>query len=277
MGAIIWLASYPKSGNTWIRAFLHNLLMNPRQPADINAFNRFCLGEDKAEYYNHFDSRPLSELTPEEVAELRPKVHHLLTRSFPDSVFAKTHNYLGEWMGVPLVTMECTAGAIYIVRNPLDVAISYAHHFGVSVDEAISQMANPGMGSPTTDTIARQVYSTWSIHVESWTQNPMPALHVVRYEDMAAQPFRTFGGLARFLGLSPPRERLRRAITRSSFKVLKRQEDEHGFVERSQYSQFFRAGRAGQWREVLTHEQVAAIVSSHREQMGRFGYVPRGF
>jgi len=275
MGAIIWLASYPKSGNTWTRAFLHNLLINPKEPADINALNRFCLGEDKASYYNHLSPRPVTELTFPEVMALRPKVHKILTESFPDSVFVKTHNYLGEVEGVPLITMEYTAGAIYIVRNPLDVAISYAHHFGVEIDEAITHMSLPAMGSPTTEMMVRQVYGTWSMNVKSWTQVPMPSIHVMRYEDMYKQPFRAFGNLARFLGIDPPRERLQTAIDNSSFKALQRQERQHGFIERSEHSRFFRQGRPGQWRSVLTKEQIERIVADHREQMERFDYIPK--
>lgn len=277
MAGIIWLASYPKSGNTWMRAFLHNLFVNRPEPVNVNALTRFCLGEDRAEYYNQFDPRPCSEMAPEEVARLRPKVHRLLSESYPDSVFVKTHNYLGEWLGVPLVTMEYTAGAIYLVRNPLDVAISFAHHYGVTIDEAIATMATAFAGSQTTDFVVRHVYSSWSRHVTSWTQNPMPSLHVVRYEDMLAQPFKTLAKLVEFLRLDPPRERLQRAVRNSSFEVLRRQEDEQGFVERTQHARFFRAGRAGQWRDALTTEQVQAIVSAHREQMERFGYVPEAF
>jgi len=277
MGAIIWLASYPKSGNTWMRAFLHNLLLDPKEPVNINSLGNFCMGEEKAEYYNYFDPRPLTTMTTKEVTSLRPKVHQLLTKSFPDSVFVKTHNYLGELEGVPLVTMECTAGAIYLVRNPLDLTVSFSNHFGVSIDETIETLADAGSGTPTTDLIARQVYNSWSVNVKSWTQNPFPTLHVVRYEDMAEKPVETFGELAKFLGLNPPQERLMRAISNSSFEALKAQEDERGFVERSQYSRFFRSGRAGQWKDVLSDEQVKRIVSDHREQMERFGYVPEGF
>ncbi|MEE8506681.1 MAG: sulfotransferase domain-containing protein [Kiloniellales bacterium] len=276
MGAIIWLASYPKSGNTWARAFLHNLLMNREQPSNINELYTFCLGEDKAEYYNQFDPRPLSTLTAKEVAELRPKVHDLLTKAHPDSVFVKTHNFLGEYEGVPLVTMECTAGAVYIIRNPLDVAISYARHYGISTDEGIEHLGNPVMGSATTDRVVRQVYGSWSTNVKSWAQHPFPSLHVMRYEDMYDRPFKTFGDLGRFLGLNPPRERLRRAIRNCSFKVLQRQERTHGFIERSTHARFFREGKPGQWRKVLSEEQIKRIISDHREQMERFDYVPKG-
>ena len=277
MGAIIWLASYPKSGNTWARAFLHNLLVKDDKPVDINALDSFCLGESKGAYYNQLDPRPLTELSDKEVAELRLKVHELLTTASPDSVFVKTHNYLGEWEEVPLVNMECTAGAIYILRNPLDVTISFSHHFGITIDETIEQMANLEMGTPTTLTSVRQVYGSWSSNVKSWTQQPNSAVHVLRYEDMTMKPFKACRDMARFLGLNPPRKRLQRAIEFSSFKVLKAQEEKHGFVERSAHARFFRAGKMGQWRGVLSEEQVATIVSHHREQMERFGYVPKGY
>ena len=277
MGAIVWLASYPKSGNTWMRAFLHNLLRNPNKPANINELNKFCLGEDLAVYYNEFDPRPCSKMTAEEIAELRPKVHQRLTQAFPDSVFVKTHNYMGEWKGVPLVTMEETAGAIYIIRNPLDVVISYSLHYGLTIDEGIASLESPQAGTQTSDMNVRQIFNTWSIHVMSWTQTPSPSLHVVRYEDLIDQPFKTFGLVAKFLGLNPPRKRFQRAIANASFKVLRNQEDKHGFIERSQHTRFFREGKAGQWKTVLAPEQVASIVSTHREQMERFKYVPKGY
>jgi hypothetical protein len=277
MGAIIWLVSYPKSGNTWIRAFLHNLLKNSKEPASINSLDQFCLGEDNAGYYSTLDPRPLSTLTPAEIMSLRFKVQELLTEAHPDSVFVKTHNLLGEAEGRPLVNMECTAGVIYMLRNPLDIAISYACHYGMGLDDAIRDLDDPAAGTPTTDISARQYFGTWSMHVASWTQVPFPARHVVRYEDMIENPLETFAGIARFLGLSPPRDRLERAITHSSFNQLRSQEDETGFVERSQHSRFFRSGRIGQWREEFSEKQVKRVVSSHREQMERFGYVPDGF
>lgn len=277
MGAIIWLASYPKSGNTWMRVFLHNLLRNPKEPAGINSLNQFCLGEDNAALYNQLDPRPLSSLTAADVMALRPKVHELLTKASSDSVFVKTHNLLGEAEGRPLVNLDCTAGVIYLVRNPLDVAISYAHHFGVGINEAIEQLNFPGAGTPTTDLTARQYYGTWSMHVASWTQVPLPARHVVRYEDMIEMPLETFAAVAKFLGLEPPPDRLQRAVTHSSFEKLQSQEDEIGFVERSQYSRFFRSGRIGQWRENMSEDQIRQVISDHREQMERFGYVPADY
>ena len=275
MGKIIWLASYPKSGNTWLRAFLHNLLRNPSGPYDLNRLTDFTLSDNQVRWFQLFDPRPGPEIPKEEVAALRPKVHERMTRAFPDSVFVKTHNALVEDRGTPMITMEHTAGAIYVIRNPLDVVISHSHHYGLTIDESIKALNTPGLQSINDEIHVYELHGSWSEHVMSWTARPSPALHVVRYEDMLEAPVKTFGGIATFLGLKPSRERLQKAIRLSSFKVLREQEKRHGFIERSTHTEmFFREGRAGQWRKRLTPEQVEALTSVHREQMERFGYWP---
>jgi hypothetical protein len=277
MGAIVWLASYPKSGNTWMRSFLHNFLRNPDRSYDINKMSDFTLGESQVSWYQRFDPRPGSQYTKDEVRRMRPLVHRAMINAYPDSVFVKTHNALIADNDTPLVTLDVTAGAIYIVRNPLDVVISYADHIGQDIDRTIDAMNLRGASTENDDVNVYECYGTWSQHVESWTQ-PGPQLLVVRYEDMLETPLKTFGTVARFLGIDPPRARLEKAIKLSSFRVLKEQEKRHGFIERSKFSQsFFREGKAGQWRGILTRAQAERIVNDHREQMARFGYIPEGF
>ncbi len=278
MGKIIWLASYPKSGNTWLRVFLHNLLRNPDRPWDINKISSFSTGDSNAELYKPFDPRPATEYTVKDIARMRPLVQAALTQASRDNVFVKTHNALVEDHGYPAINLEVTAGTIYVVRSPLDVAISYAHHMALPIDKMIEIMAEKGARTGINETVVSEKTSSWSENVASWTATPHPALHVVRYEDLHAEPLKTFGGIARFLGLKPPRERLDKAIKMSSFKVVQEQERRHGFLEKSPMSErFFRVGTADQWREVLTPEQVACIVGDHREQMARFAYVPEGY
>ena len=275
MGAVMWLASYPKSGNTWMRSFLHNLLRGSEKPAHINELDQFCLGESGANWYRRHCSVPLEDATPEELARIRPLGQADFTRSFPDTVFAKTHNFLGERHDVPLHNMEVTAGAIYILRNPLDVALSMTHHFGVDIDAAIERLGNEGAATDLTEKHIPEYHASWSTHVASWTAQENPSLLVLRYEDLLAQPRRHFRRVTNFLGLSPPKERLERAIRNASFKTLQSLEKRHGFKERSEYAEaFFRAGSKDQWRGKLTDEQVAQVVERHHEQMQRFGYIP---
>ncbi|HWA45723.1 MAG TPA: sulfotransferase domain-containing protein [Hypericibacter adhaerens] len=275
MGKIVWLASYPKSGNTWLRVFLHNLFRDPAEPYDINQIDKFSVSDSAAGWYQQLDPRPVTEMTDEEIAQLRPRVHKAITGIFPDNVFVKTHSALVMSHGTPAITMEQTAGAIYIVRNPLDVVISYAHHYGRTLDEAILEVNRPGLQTQTGERHVYELLGSWTEHVASWTSRPNPALHVMRYEDMLAEPERAFGAVTNFLGLTVRRERLLKAIEQSSFRNMREQESQKGFAERSDKSdRFFREGRAEQWREVMTQEQVDAIVAAHRQQMSRFGYFP---
>lgn len=279
MGALIWLASYPKSGNTWMRSFLHNLLTNAQSPVPINKLDQFCLGESFIGPYTAIARKPYDQLEMEEIARLRPRVQRDFTRVSPDSVFVKTHNFLGEWFGQPLHNMEVTAGGIYIVRNPLDVVLSAKSHFGGTLEQAIDQLADDTTMTALTPRHIPEVHTSWSNHVKSWTAHPNPQLLVLRYEDLLGNPQKHFQIMANFLGLNPSKERLDRAIRFSSFKALKAQEEEEGFKERPQNSEqaFFREGRAEQWREVLTPDQVRRIVSDHREQMERFNYIPTDY
>lgn len=278
MGGIIWLASFPKSGNTWTRAFLTNLLLNQDRPALPNQLDRFARGDLKGQYFEHFSKKPLAEMQVEEFAPLRDKVNKMLASSSPESVFVKTHNALVTSYDHPVISMDVTAGAIYIVRNPLDVTLSFADHFGLDIDAAIDRMADEHSVTGISPKQAPAVLTSWSKHVESWTGRANPQLHIMRYEDMLAKPVKTFGKLCKFLGLNVPHARLMKAIKFSSFKTLQKLEAEKGFTERSDFSQkFFRKGQAEQWRKELTPAQVQRICSLQETQMRRFGYLPREF
>lgn len=280
MGKIVWLASYPKSGNTWMRAFIHNLFRNPDRPLPINQLGGGGLttAETALQWYRMQDPRDPSQWSQEEVDRMRLRAHELIAGSVPGSIFCKIHGAVFELRGQRTVNLAVSAGAIYIVRNPLDVVISFADFQRISLDGAIQLLGMSNFELAKDDNNISEPLGSWTQHVESWTGRPNPGLHVVRYEDMLAAPLKTFEGVARFLGLDPPRNRLKRAIRFSSFKELRGQEDQTGFVERSPAQErFFRAGRAGQWRELLSDEQVRRVVADHRTQMERFGYVPEGY
>ena len=276
MSRILWLASYPKSGNTWLRAFLHNLMRNATAPIEPNRLNELTLGDGQARFFApHAGGRATIDMAADEIAALRGKVQRDLAASSPDTVFVKTHNWLGLDHGHPCIDMTLTAGAVYVVRNPLDVVLSLADHFGVETNIAIAMMADPEARTRNLKSRVPDVLSSWSAHVRSWTANPNPALHVMRYEDMLASPQPTFTKLTRFLGLPAPAERIARAIRFSSFDTLRSLEASRGFVERSSHSRaFFRQGQAGQWRAVLSPAQVQRICADHRAQMQAFGYWP---
>ena len=280
MGNIIWLASYPKSGNTWMRAFLFNLFCNTREPLDINQIGGGDLitSESLLRWYEPLDPRSPSAWSTDDVARLRPRAQQAIANSVQGTIFCKSHSALTVVRAHPTINMAVTSGALVIVRNPLDVVLSLADFFGKPVDDTIAIMGTEDYVLPTDGQGVSETLGSWSQNVASWTAKPSPQLHVVRYEDLLADPERAFGGVTAFLGLEPPNWRFKTAIENASFKVLSAQETDHGFGERSQHQKrFFRSGKAGAWRQNLTKSQIADIVTDHREQMSRFGYVPEGF
>jgi hypothetical protein len=275
---ILWLASYPKSGNTWTRNFLHNLLNILEgvddDVQDINKMNELTFWEISAEPYEKLLGKPVTLATREEIAEIRPKVQELIAARVDGLAMIKTHHCLVNDRGHPVINTKVTAGAVYIVRNPLDVAISLANHISGTIDDAIDMMSARGTETLVSDKSVYEVYGSWSQHVDSWTRKPHAAIYVMRYEHMLEDPIRIFGNLARHLLLKPKDEQLRLAIERSSFENLKKQEDEQGFKEKPDKAErFFRSGKSGEWQDKLTRRQVREIVSTHHAQMDRFGYL----
>jgi hypothetical protein len=275
MGQLVWIASYPKSGNTWVRAFLHNYIRQPHAPYDINRLTDLTAADTNAERYRRHDPRPASQYTIADVQRMRPLVHRDLTALDSTLVFVKTHNAMLQVAGAPLVTPEVTAGALYILRDPRDVAVSYSRHLGRSIDETIAFMADPNAATGGTDAKVYELHSSWSVHVHSWTSNPDPRIHVVRYETMIETPESAFGAQIDWLGQAPSPERLARAIRFSAFDELSAQEQAKGFKERVAESTapFFGAGQAGHWRRVLSPAQQAQIEGDHGAMMRRFGYL----
>ena len=280
MGNIVWLASYPKSGNTWLRAFIYNLIEQPAKPGRLTDLPGYFLDDSKPRWYQPYaGDRDLASFSAEDIFALRQQVQRDIAGSVAaGTVFTKTHSELGEFNGHPLINIQVTAGAIYIVRNPLDVVLSVADHFAISIDEAIDFMGNPDTGAPTNEENVTTMLGSWSTHVASWTNTGNRGILVLRYEDMLDRPQKAFLGVMKLLGLNKDPARLKRAIRFSEFRELAAQESRDGFVERSPDAErFFRVGRKNQWRDVLSDEQVARLVDDHYQQMERFRYIPPRF
>jgi hypothetical protein len=278
MGNILWLASYPKSGNTWLRAFLANLVADRPTPLPLAELPQYCDDEARAALYSQIAGRPSTELSVPELCALRPAVQAGIAAAAQGTVFVKSHNYWGGFEDHPLHNPRVTAGGIYVVRNPLDVAVSMTHHFGLDIDAAIDFLANEDTATENEPRWVSQLLGSWSTHVASWADIDHPSFLTVRYEDLLEKPGKPFARIARLVGVTD-RARIERAIGHASFASLARLERRDGFIEASEKTdaRFFRVGRAQQWRQVLGKHQIGRIVECHRAQMSRFRYIPNGF
>lgn len=271
-----WLASYPKSGNTWTRAFLANLLSNSDQPVDINALETGTIASSRGwvEDALGFD---ISELNHDEVDALRPAAYRWIA-AHEESDYHKIHDaytYLPD--GTPLIPADATRGAVCIIRNPLDVVPSYANHSSIEIEQAVTAICNTKHAfckSPRRQSNQlRQQLLTWSAHVESWLDADISKL-VVRYEDLKAEPVKWFTTITRYLEIDRDEAAITAAVERARFENLRAQEDAKGFHEKApQVKNFFRQGKVGGWRNELTEEQVQRVIAANRPAMLRMGYL----
>lgn len=280
MTGLVLLASYPKSGNTWLRAVLESV----RQGGDTVPLDRLGHAIPNAAGRVLFDTAmgvDSSDLSQAEIARARPYLYRHLARHRAEGTFLKVHDALLPCQpdGELLFPADAVDAVVYVVRDPRDVAVSLAHHNVRTVDETIANMADEaGTLARAGKVLSRQLpqlLSSWSAHVESWLDAPALRRHVMRYEEMVAAPEAAFGAVLRFLGLETTPNVLAGALAATRFDALRAQEDRDGFSERpAGMHRFFRRGVAGGWRDSLTAAQAERIARDHQRVMRRLGYLP---
>jgi Sulfotransferase domain len=268
---IFWIASYPRSGDMWVRVFLQNLvpiMSGVDKEQDLNALETFSPWDNARRYYAKYLGPEPAGNELQKIAPIRQLMQRDLANRSSGLEFVKTHGPLGHFYGYSSIDFSITAGALYLVRNPLDVAISLAHVLDGKIDHIINFMSNPHAYAAGDATRIPEFFGSWSHNVASWTSKPNA--FVMRYEDMLDNPELWLSVLSRHIfDPAPPPEQIRKAIDRSSFDKLNPQ----GFgFQQEPVDAIFREGRAGQWKDALTPQQIDRITSDHREQMARFGY-----
>jgi len=178
----------------------------------------------------------------------------------------------------PLISENAGLKALYFIRNPLDIAVSLAHHLSASMDKAVENLNNESFSfCNRTDKLHNQLEQrllSWSSHVLSWKEQKVIPIKILRYEDMINNTFYTFSEALKFIGIEKSDSEILMAIKFSSFIELQKQEKEKGFIEKAPGSDpFFRKGKIGSWREELTPSQVSKIITKHSFLMKMFGYI----
>ncbi|MQP65968.1 sulfotransferase domain-containing protein [Niveispirillum sp. SYP-B3756] len=279
-GRIVWLASYPKSGNTWLRFLIANYLSDDAAPLAINRINLnspYPVMKDFLEDESFIDA---DLLRLDEANILRASVMEDYAQRCDTVNCIKVHDRRDFCVnGAPLLGWGELWSGLYIVRDPRDVAVSMTFHNNITVDGAIRMLNNPdniiGWSRNGRHHHVPQRVGDWSAHVASWIDQTDFPVHFLRYEDLQADPVGVFGAAVAFTGLEVQPARVERAVRFADFRELQRQESQSGFFERPSNSAapFFRSGRVGAWAEVLSKAQSDTITAAHRPMMERCGYL----
>lgn len=273
-----WLVSYPRSGSTWARFALMAALGDLPQPdlEQLDRFARAVLDRGEIDWMMETDS---GDLTDTETLELRACYHRLRFAGATPPPVVKVHD---RWQMLPsgdsMYAPDVTHGAIYLIRDPRDVVLSWSAFMGRDTDWAIRFLSDPdafvGQRGRSSGTVMPEHLGSWSDHVVGWVDKAPFAVTVIRYEDMLADPA---GCLARMLTVTGRKVAARaidRAVAASRFDRLAMLEQQRGFKDRPvSADRFFRTGRSQEWQTKLSREQAEAVAKTHGPTMTRFGYL----
>jgi len=274
----IWLASYPKSGNTWTSLFLSVLIFDNSLDINQPGFENIISSRSIIDATLGINS---SDLPESDFLKYRSQLYHKWASEFKkrEYLLIKVHDACvnaGEILFPPAITR----GVIYIMRNPFDIAASLANHRDVSIDEAVrylcsdkSAFADKRSGL---NTQLSQYLGTWSNHVDSWTSIHNQNILLVKYEDLVSEPMTWFSKIVDYIGLDYSKQAIEGAVAKTSFQNLREQEKQVKFKATPKVSRFFRQGKAGGWRNELTKEQAGLILNCNYNTLLKYNYIDAG-
>ena len=279
---IIWLASYPKSGNTWLRMFLRAYFLSEGNKFSINSkgnrdfesvtFPNVNLLKSSKVDHSKFENIIKNWINLQDYINLNGKVN-----------FLKTHNGNYTVNNYPFTNAQNTIGGIYLVRDPRDVLLSFSHHLKLGHDDIFTKMTSmdhfeldendPNLKKG----YKRSLLGSWSNHYLSWRSYKGRELLFLKYEDLIKNPYESFykvlAYLKNFIPFEINKEKIKISIETTSFRNLKKNEENDGFIEQGQSKGFFRKGIIGDWKSSLTPELLNKIENKFKKEMTELGYI----
>jgi hypothetical protein len=282
---IIWLSSYPKSGNTYVRAFLSAYYFSESGQFDFSQISNI-------EQFPHekFFKKKVNSIS-EASKEWMPNQKRI--NKDKKIRFFKTHSFLGNYQNSEFTSPETTLGAVYIVRDPRNVLTSIKNHYSFNDDNALkmitdktrSLMSNNGSHASLT------FISSWAENYLSWFRDNRFRRLFVKYEDLITNKYETFRDIIVFTNTlmnrveGVDRSKLQKAIETTNFNVLKKKEvdetlnlSESGFKNwRKFHSEnknlFFNLGPENNWKNSLDTKIVKKIEIAFKKEMVELGYL----
>jgi len=283
---IIWLPSYPKSGNTFLRSLLTAYLFTKD-----GKFN-FDVLKNINQFPNNitFEKLGIDISNEKEVIKNYIKVQEETNKRDGQGIrFLKTHSTLQDIDGHKFTNLNNCLGAIYIVRDPRDIAKSYSNHYQTSLDDAINEMKNFKISGGIKNSKDRKSETivhigSWSSHYASWKEfDKVDRYLLIKYEDLVEETEKTFLKVLTFIckitkkKLDLDKNKLKNVLNTTTFSNLQNLEKKNGFGEASNLNgkkiTFFKYGAKNNWKNFLTSENKKTIEDLFKEEMKELGYL----
>lgn len=276
---IIWIASYPKSGNTWMRFLLCNYFFNSNNKFNIEIIKKI------RKFPSDLFLRPFltkSQLisdpycTPPYWIKAQQNI-----QTSDNAIFLKTHNAMCKLNG-DLFTNEILSHAIiYIVRDPRDLVISNSYFTGNDFDQTISFMTSKKMvyrNSEHKKLFVPEFIGSWSFNYNSWNKTLITVPKIfIKYEDLLKNTTlelkKVIEFLSKIINFKVDHKKIDMSVDLSKFDKLKKYEQKKGFIESSDKNIFFRKGEKNQWKNQLSNTQIKKIENEFKKEMKFLGYL----
>jgi hypothetical protein len=276
---IIWISSYPKSGNTYLRSFLSSYYYSKEGNFDfklllkINQFPASRYSDVKS--YTYFDAAK-NWIYNQKKFFTKEKLF-----------FLKTHNSLQEYLGHRFTKSSETLGAIYIVRDPRNVITSMCNHYSMSLNEMYSKMVDENASLSIKDSDGDlsnfSFLGSWSNHYKSWKNNFEFKTLFIKYEDLEENAYEEFWKILTFIeeltGKNEPinKRKFENSINSTNFSSLKQKEKLHGFKEsptfkKNNKTNFFNLGFKNKWQQNLPEEISNKIKNNFFNELKELKY-----
>ena len=282
MNKIIWIASYPKSGNTWLRYFLGNYYFNNKdnfEPEIIKNIKKFHL--DKELIKSNFHNKDFIK-NPYNVSKYWIESQKKLEIKKGNVVFLKTHNALINIENNEFTNSDLTLAIIYIIRDPRDVVVSYSKYRHLDYDKTIEHMIGSKVNIPfvrdAKDASNIEITGSWAFHYNSWKDgiSVIPRI-IIKYEDLLSNSENIFTNIIKFLSnimkFEVNYKKIKSSNNLSKFTKLKNFEEKNNFFENNSSENFFRIGKSGNWKKELNKDQIKKIEDSFKNEMINLGYL----
>lgn len=269
---IVWLASYPKSGNTLLRLFLSHYIYGNGGKLNVELLKNILKFESKECFSLVLNNKNLDKnfLYIKHCIDVQKRLIELLPQN---KLLFKTHHFFGDINGHKFTNKENTRGFIFLIRDPREVLVSYSHHANYPIDKLIKIMTQKEAIAPN----GWETRLNWSQQYRSWQLfESVPSLFI-KYEDLVNYKFEVFRLIINFLSslinIEYNKNKISEIIKTIEFSKLQKLEKEKGFFESAKGRVFFRSGKFDSWKNILTHQQKNKIEYELQDIMKKFGYI----
>ena len=279
---IVWLSSYPKSGNTWLRSLLASYYFSKEGDFNFNLLKHI----DQFPSYDYFKNYDKIFLDPTDTAEFWIKEQKKINSNNKIKFF-KTHNALCKINNYSFTDSKNTLGAIYIIRDPRNVITSLTNHYEIDFDQAFEFMTTEQKAitqKKENSYVGFVALFSWIFHQESWTNNKLFPTLVIRYEDLQNETFVTLKKVINFIEKlinsknSFNRDKAKKSIQSCDFERLKKLEINEGFNESSISKKdnsrinFFKLGKDNDYKKLLNEELISKMNLKFKKEIKKFNY-----